>query len=413
VIERLRFWIGLPGRFHLYGSLGILLFCSLVISAQMTDRRGFANADLHQDVLERWGAPLEQAAPSVRYVESGSVFNALHAVALDRQHVQLDATMNYRKRGLVYFSGFDFAFRGEYGVRNPEPRAIDVVFVFPVPVARQSMLQDLAFRVNGEPAPLPFDETARRLTWTGRLEPEQRAVFEIAFGGRGLESFQYFVDPELPVRDFKLDVAVAGSDAEFDYPPGAFPAGTVEHDERGVHLAWSYESLEAGFDAGVVLPAEKSFDEILKLMIRRAWPPFLLFMACVVGLALHRSVSLGRWSTYFAAAVYSFFYVLLPYLAAYMNFYAAYALSVVLVGALLVDFLSRLLGRAQAGVLAGLWVALLGLPTLAVICEPHTGLIYTLEILAGLIAGSWLIVRPEVQRVLQSLEAAPEVSHAS
>jgi len=413
VIERLCFWIGLPARFHLYGSLGILLFCAVVISGQMTDRRGFANGDLHEDVLERWGAPLAQAAPSVRYVESGSVFNTLHSVALDSQHVRLDASMNYRKRGLVFFSGFDFDFRGQYGVRNPEPRAIDVVFVFPVPVARQSMLSDLAFRVNGEPATLPFDETAQRLTWTGRLEPEQRAVFEIAFGGRGLESFQYFLDPELPVRDFRLDVAVTGGDREFDYPAGAFPAGTVEQDPNGVHLVWAYESLEAGFDTGVVLPSEKSFDAILNCMIRRSWPPFLLFMACVVGLALHRSVSIGQWSSYFAAAVYSFFYVLLPYLAAYLNFYVAYALSILLVGALLVDFLSRLLGRSLAGVLAGLWIALLGVPTLAVICEPHTGLIYTLEILAGLLAASWLIVRPEVQRVLQSLESMQEVTHAS
>jgi len=411
VIERLRFWLGLPARFHLYGSLGILLFCSVVISAQMTDRRGFANGDLHQDVVERWGAPLEQVAPSVRYVESGSVFNTLHAVALDRQHVRLEADMNYRRRGLVFFSGFDFAFRGEYGVRNPEQRAIDVVFVFPVPVARQSMLSDLAFRVNGEPAALPFDATARRLTWTGRLEPEQRAVFEIAFGGRGLDSFQYFLDPQLPVRDFRLDVAVTGGDANVDYPWGTFPAGAVERDEAGVRLAWVYEALEAGFDAGVVLPSERSFDAVLHCMIRRAWPPFLLFMACVIGLALHRSVSIGMWPTYFAAAVYSFFYVLLPYLAAYMNFYVAYGLSLVLVGGLLVDFLSRLLGRSLVGVLAGLWVALLGLPTLAVICEPHTGLLYTLEILAALLVGSWLIVRPEVQRVLEGLNPK-EVSHA-
>ena len=411
-MQRLKHWLGLPGRFYLYGSLAILLFSSAVISAQMADRGGFANGELYRDVIERWGAPLEQPGPSVRYVESGSVFNTLRAVAFDSQQVELDAQMNYRKRGLVFFSGFDFRFHGAYALANPEPHAIDVVFVFPVPVARQSMLSDLTFRVNGEASPLPFDETARRLTWTGRLEPGQRAAFDISFGGRGLDSFRYFLDPELPVRNFGLDVHVSGGE-DFDYPAGTYPASTVEAEDEQVHFAWTYEALEAGFDAGVILPSERSFDAMLRTMTRRAWPLFLIFMGCVTGLAMHRGVVLSRWVTYFIASVYSFFYVLLPYLAAYLDFYLAYALSLAGVGALLVHFVARLLGRAYVPALVGLWVAALGVPTLAVLLEPHTGLVYTLEILVVLIAASWAIVRPEVQQVLQGLSPEQEVTHAS
>jgi hypothetical protein len=104
--------------------------------------------------------------------------------------------------------------------------------------------------------------------------------------------------------------------------------------------------------------------------------------------------------------------VLLPYLAAYVHFYLAFAVSLALCGALLVHFLSRLLGREMLWPLAGAVAALLGLPNLAVVLEPHTGILYTLEILAGLIAVSLLFPRPEFRRVLSQL-SLEEPNHAS
>ena len=76
-----------------------------------------------------------QVTAPVRFVESGSIFNTLEPLPLDRQRVTLAAEMNYRKRGLVYFSGFEFDLRGEYAVTNPRSDEIDVVFVLPVEAA--------------------------------------------------------------------------------------------------------------------------------------------------------------------------------------------------------------------------------------------------------------------------------------
>jgi hypothetical protein len=402
LVRQLRAWIALPGRFYLYGSLAILLIAAGVISAQVTDRSGFANDELRRDVIERWGAPVEQVAPSVRYVESGSVFNALHPLALARQRIELDADMNYRKRGLVYFSGFEFDFRAQYTIANPEAHAIDVVFVFPVEIADRSMLSNLRFTVNGEPAPLPLDETATRLTWTGRLESAARAELAIAFEGQGLDSFRYHLDPSLPVQDFALAIAIRGGEG-YDYGEGVFPATQVAEEAGVTRLVWSFPSVKAGFTTGVILPSERSFDAILHRMIRRAWAPFLLFMACLVAVAAHRRKTLGRWETYLAAAMYAFFYVLLPYLAAYVHFYAAFALAAISVGALLIRFLCTLLGAACAPVLVGLWIALLVCPCLAVVLEPHTGLLYTTLILAGLVVLGALVPRPEFRRVMAAV----------
>ncbi|RPI74306.1 MAG: hypothetical protein EHM45_19300, partial [Desulfobacteraceae bacterium] len=74
-------------KIHLLESLLISLIISWVISVQISDRTDFANTELHQDVMERWGAPISQAAPSVRYVQTGSVFTDLKKLPLSAQKV--------------------------------------------------------------------------------------------------------------------------------------------------------------------------------------------------------------------------------------------------------------------------------------------------------------------------------------
>ena len=148
MIRRLARLIALPGHYFFWGSFFSVIFSLFVIAGQMTDRRGFANHELRDDVVQRWGAPIEQSAPSVRYVASATVFNSLEPLSLESQTVRVDAEMNYRKRGLVYFSGFEFDFEGDYVVRNLESHDIDIVFIFPIQIARRSMLKDLSFEVN-------------------------------------------------------------------------------------------------------------------------------------------------------------------------------------------------------------------------------------------------------------------------
>jgi hypothetical protein len=414
MLRRIRAWLGLPGRYYVWGSLACVLVALFVIADQIADRQGFANSELREDVLERWGAPIHQASPSVRYVQSGAVFTTLERLALDSQHVRVDARMNYRKRGLVYFSGFEFDFRGDYALKNPADHDIDIVFVFPVQIERRSMLSDLSFAVNGQAETLPMAESADRLTWTGRLARGETATFSIGFKGRGLDLFTYVLDPELPVRNLELEMHITGGE-NFDYGEGVVPATSVQATADRVDLVWQFASLETGFPLGVILPSERPFDTVLLTMIARAWATFLLFHAVLIALSLHVRRKLARFEAYLAAGGYGFFFVMLPYLAAYMNFYVAYVVSLALVGGLLQVYLTRIFGPSTRRFVAVAIGALLVVPTAAVIFQNHTGLIYSIEILLGLAVLMQLTTRPEFREVLAQVETmldAKESSHA-
>ena len=108
-------------RSHLLLALIPVFLTGVIVSGQVEDRADFANTELARGVEDRWGEPVRQPAPSLRAVESGSVFTELRPMPFDSQHVRVEAAMNYRKRGLKYFSGFDFTFRADYAYANGSP----------------------------------------------------------------------------------------------------------------------------------------------------------------------------------------------------------------------------------------------------------------------------------------------------
>jgi hypothetical protein len=392
-------------RCHFALAFGMVVVVSAVIGLQITDRAGFADSELRRDVMERWGAPIEQPAPSVRYVESGAVFNTLRELPLSRQRLSVDAEMNYRKRGLVYFSGFQFVFQGQYLIENPAPRDIDVVFVFPIRLQKnQVLLSNLAFSVDGRPVPIALSDEGDKLMWTGRLKPAQRAELIISFGGRGLDAFCYRLDPALPVKDFSLEVRVRGG-RNYDYPAGVVPAHRVEAEDDLVTLRWDFPSLESGVPAGLILPSEQSFDRIITTILARSWLPFLLLWAGLTALFLRAGKPLELVPAVLLAAGFSLFYILLAYLAAFMHFYLAFGVSALVVHLALMFYVRALLDRRAGLTALLLCAAFLLIPALAVVLEGFTGLIYTLEITLGVIAAMVFSTKNEFAALFDAARA--------
>ena len=395
--------LSLPARYHFIGSLAIVVLVCAVISSQMTRRTDFADSELHHDVMERWGAPIVQPAPSVRFVPSGAVFNNLSALPLRSQEVTVDAAMNYRKRGLVYFSGFDFSFHGDYVAENDQGRDIDIAFVFPINLEKNKvLLKNLAFTVDGQPVRTDLDSGADKLLWTGRLKAGARVSFQVAFLGRGLEYFTYALDPAAPVRNLKLGMHITGG-ANFDYLDGVVPATMSRAKGEEVWLEWSYPSLQSGIPVGVILPSEKSYDSLIATMVRRAWAPFLLFFAGLTALCIYQGRQLRVYESYLVAAAYGLFYVLLAYFAAFMSFYPAWALSLAITFVLLYYYMRFVLSPAVSRYVLGLLVSSLGVPTAAVFLQGYTGLIYTLEILMLVTTLMVLTTRPKVRSLIEEI----------
>ena len=399
-------------RHHVFGSLLIVVFATAVIAGQVADRTDFASSELARDVEERWGAPVVQPAPSLRYVQSGTIFTELKPLPFDKQHVQVQSRMNYRKRGLRYFSGFDFTLSADYAVVNREGHDIDVAFIFPIEVDKsQVLLSELQFLVNGAESDLDLGESGNRLVWTGRISQGATNTFSIRYRARGLDSFIYKLDPALPARDVRLHMAVEGGE-NFDYPPQVLSATQVEAGRGTVALDWAFQSLESGVNLGVILPSVEAYDLVISTMAGRAWVPFLALLALLAAFSIRHRRPLAFYESYLLASAYGFFFVLLAYLAAFMNFYVASAVATLGLGAAVVVYVKRLYPQERTAHLAGVWGATLVVPTTAVILQGYTGLIYTLELLAALLGLMALSTRASVRALLSDLPPGGEPPHA-
>lgn len=290
------------------------------------------------------------------------------------------------------FSGFDFDFKAEYSIKNDQGDDIDIVFVFPVNLEKNRvLLKDFQFMVNGKASQIDRSENANKLVWTGRLKVGQVMRFKVAYSGRGLDKFVYQLDPSMQVKNFNMQANITGGD-NYDYPSGVVPASVSNiTEDKNIALKWDYQALESGVPIGLILPSQQSYSSIIATMIRRSLITFLLFLVTIHLLARFYKQSLGTLQSGLVYASFSFFYVLLPYLTAFMNFHIAYLFSIGITALFLYCFIFRIINRKAANLTLCLLVAFLVIPTGAVILQGFTGLIYTLEIVLGLGVLMWFV----------------------
>lgn len=411
-MKRLEQALRTVNRHHLGGCVVIVLALNAVLSVQIADRTQFADSELRRDVMERWGAPIVQPAPSLRYVPSGTVFTSLAAMALESQDIQVAARMSYRKRGLIYFSGFELDFSGTYVAKNAQEHDIDVVFVFPVSLDKnQVLLSDLNFAVDGVESPIQLAKEGDKLVWTGRLEPGAERRFKIHFSGRGLDQFTYVLDPSMPVRQLTLQLGISGG-SNYDYAFGVVPATSTRSENEQTQLEWRFTSLESGVPLGVTLPSIRSYDQLVATMARRSLASFLLFWAVFALLLAKQGRSTVFYESYMVAAGWGLFPVLLAYLAAFLPFAPACAFALVLISSLLVWFTGRLV-PGETRQLTALVAASLWIPTLAILLEGYTGLVYTLEIFALLAATMHLATQGSFKQIVARLLEEPIAENAA
>ena len=174
----------------------------------------------------------------------------------------------------------------------------------------------------------------------------------------------------------------------------------VRQSPGALSLDWAFVSLEAGVNLGVVLPSQQAWDTTISTMATRAWAPFLGLCALLFALGVRHRRSLKFYEWLLLSARFGFTFVLVAYLAAFMPFFVAWPLSVLGLGAAATVYLRHVFAEEKWKVLAGLWAATMAVPTLAVVAQGYTGLIYTVELLAALLGAVALSTRPAVRAYL-------------
>src|SRR5262245_14727967 len=124
-LTRLRSWLW---REH---ALSLVVIAASVVALSMgwslfsvrLVERGERSKLATDDVARIWGGPLLQPQPEVRWRRADAATVDLEPGELASTTVDVDLDVEYRRRGVVEFPGYDAKLAAQYAFQNPSPEA--------------------------------------------------------------------------------------------------------------------------------------------------------------------------------------------------------------------------------------------------------------------------------------------------
>ena len=326
----------------------IILGCStgawMVLAGSINSRTDSSGDRLKLNISSTWGAAQQQAQP-MAIIES-----IADPTAAERSRVQADLDLEYRQKGLLWYSTYVVKFAGAYTFLNATDAARRVTLNFYFP-AQKAMYDDLTVSVNGEA--LPFSSNDSGISAWAMVPSQQRVEFVVKYGSRGLETWRYNLGKDVNrTKDFALTVKTNFKEVDF-------PANTLSPTEKmakpgGMELVWRYSNLISGFDIDVAMPEKLQPGPLAGEISGFAPISLLLFFFVMFVVTTVRKVELHPMNYFFLAAAFFAFHLLLAYLVDHVSIELAFGMASVVSVGLVVSYLRTVVGPRFAVLEAGL-----------------------------------------------------------
>jgi hypothetical protein len=326
-------------------------------------------------VQELWGPALTQAAPTATLNSSDKTIKS-QSVQLDASDLKAELHLDYRQKGLLWYSTYTVDFDGKYRFVNPldQPITLTVQYAFP---AANTLYDNFRFDINGAQV-LPDGDLSKGLTSTANLNARETADVHVTYRSRGVDRWLYkFGNGIANVKNFKMTVNTDFRD--FDFPAQTVSSSEKQPTLQGWSLQWNFDSLVAGFQIGVEMPKRTQPGPLASQMSFFAPISLLFFYTVLVIIGAVRGQNLHPMHYFFLGAAFFSFHLLFAYLADHVAIELAFAISAIVSLLLVVTYVGRVANWGFAvrtvGVAQFLFLILF---SYAFFYEGYTGLVITI-----------------------------------
>ena len=357
-----------------------------ILGATVFIRTNASNSTLRSSVASLWGAPQEQTPPEAWYstVEASPAPTTTTAsspvtksvqMPIDKSRVQAALHLDYRKKGLLWYSTYTVRFAGAYDFRNDSDQPRRVVFSLNFPTA-QAIYDDVTFSVNGAPLATSNAKTQAYAPYT--IPPHQTATFQVGYRSQGLEKWTYnFGDQVNQVKDFELRLTTDFSG--FDFPDNSLSPTEEHRDGSGWTLVWNYKNLISGYKIGLAMPEKLQPGPLTGRISFFAPVSLLFFFFILFVLTTVRQIDLHPMNYFFLACAFFSFHLLMAYLVDHLSVNASFLICSAVSIFLVVSYLRLVVGMRFAAFEAGVaQLIYLVLFSYAFFFEGFTGLAITI-----------------------------------
>ncbi len=370
----------------------------VVLGSTIFYRTDHSDSALSGRVTSTWGAPQEQNPPSISYhwqenktltaEENGKLVTRVEPVqmsapaAIESSRILADLHLDYRQKGLLWFSTYGVKFNGSYTFHNPSAREENFSFTLPFP-AHQAMYDNLEISLDGRALPLVF--SGSNATAQVKLPADSAHELRTAYRSQGLESWRYNISSASTdrssnvsqARDFELTVRT--DFAGFDFPENAISPTEERRTAQGWDLEWKYQNLVSGFDIALKMPQKLQPGPLAGRISFFAPVSLFFFFFLIFILSTLRGIDLHPMNYFFLACAFFAFHLLMAYLVDHVSIHVAFAAASLVSIALVVSYLRLVVNTRFALMDAGLaQLIYLVLFSYAFFFEGFTGLAVTI-----------------------------------
>jgi inner membrane protein involved in colicin E2 resistance len=360
-------------------AIAFIFICSTIawaiLGSTIFARTYNSDLGLKNKVTSNWGGPQTQSPPTSCYpeevtrtvdtTENGKTVSKevkqweCFNLPLESSNIDVKFAMDYRQKGLLWYSTYNVDFAGAYAFRNntPKDRGVDVTLKLP---AAQAIYDDLQVTLNGQP--IPSNVAGDSVHASGNVPAGQPAVFKIAYRSHGLDKWNYsFGSGDVSqVKDFHLHMKTDFGD--FDFPENTLSPTSkrelaLSGDTKaasGWELNWDYTNLVSGFQVGVEMPQKLQPGPLAGRISLFAPVSLFFFFFLMFIITTTRGIELHPMNYFFLATAFFAFHLLLAYLVDHMSIHAAFLVCSAVSIFLVVTYLRLVVGGRFALVEAGI-----------------------------------------------------------
>jgi len=350
-------------------SLVFIFICTtiawVILGSTILYRTHDSDEQLKGRVGSTWGVPQEQLPPTASYskmeivpnttIKNGKTIirneNVQRSICLplESSRVQANLTLDYRQKGLLWYSTYAVDYAGDYKFRNDSGEQQNVSFRLPLPTEK-ALYDGLKLTIDGKEVPLTSDQQGT--TGHAELAPGQTALLHVGYRSQGMESWRYkLADGISHIHDFTLTMRTNFKD--IDFAEDTLSPTSKQPSADGWELNWHYDDLVSGFQIGMTMPEKLQPGPLAGEISYFAPVSLFFFFFLMFILTTLRNIDLHPMNYFFLAAAFFAFHLLLAYLVDHISIHAAMATSSVVSVALVVSYLRLVVGIRFAALEAG------------------------------------------------------------
>jgi hypothetical protein len=338
-----------------------------VLGGAVMHRTSEQDESLKTAVGQLWGTQQRQFAPQIYYqtvhqtkietAQGGKTVTETkdetirNPLLLNGSDIKVALNLDYRQKGLLWYSTYRVQFDGKYRVTNYTEADREIYFDFSAPT-QSGVYDNFRLAVGGTEIPnLPFN--AGVLSHKIRLAPGQSETVEVEYGSQGMDEWWYDFGNEVSqVKNFSL---VMRTDFDqIDFPQSSLSPTQKTQAVSGWELKWQYANLLSGVKIGMVMPRKLNPGPWVSQITFAAPVSLFLFFFVVFVLTTVKRIRLHPMNYFFIGAAFFSFHLLLAYLVDHISIHVSFLICSLVSIALVVSYLRLAVGNRFAFIEAGI-----------------------------------------------------------